>query len=237
MFKIKIADIVIQIDNKYSFIEKQCREYMTECSGYDMSVCVSEEDIENERGENKAIGNGDFSNGYLESLCIYRSVCNRLPKYDAFLLHSSVIECDGQAFAFSAPSGTGKSTHTQLWLDTFGDRARIINGDKPIFRFVNERLYVYGTPWCGKEGYNVNARSPLKALCFLNRGEKNEIVRADSKTAVTKLFNQVLLPKNGQDTFLLLGLLDRMMTEYPVYELYCNISKEAALVAYEGMKG
>lgn len=236
MFKIKIADIVIEIDNKYKFVEKQCSDYSIECAGYDMHVCVSDEDINREREAEKETCDMEYSNGYLESLCIYRSICNRLPEYDAFLLHASVIECDGMAFAFSAPSGTGKSTHTKLWLDTFGDRARIINGDKPIMRFVNGYLYVYGTPWCGKEGYNINTSSPLKALCFINRGENNEIRRADIHEAVTRLFNQILLPKDGKNAFLLLGLLDRMMTEYPVYELYCNISKEAALVAYEGMK-
>ncbi len=235
MFKIKIAELIFEIDNKYEFVEKQCRAYKTDEEKADELICVDDGRIQKEKQDSLAANGQLFSEGYLESVCIYREICMMLPKYDAFLLHASVIECDGQAYAFSAKSGTGKSTHTQLWLDTFGERARIINGDKPILRFVGGRLMVYGTPWCGKEGYNINTSSPFKALCFINRGEKNEIHRADAALAVTRVFHQVLIPKDEENTVMLLDLLDRMISEYPVYELYCNISKEAAIVAFEGM--
>ena len=98
-----------------------------------------------------------------------------MPDFDAFLLHAAVIEVDGLAYAFAAPSGTGKTTHIALWKKFFGDRANIINGDKPIIRFENGTPYIYGTPWCGKEGYNINTKAPLAALCFIERSPENTI--------------------------------------------------------------
>ena len=232
MFKIKIADLVIEIDNRYDFVKRMCRDYIEENAPALFSVRASDSDLEEEKAASEEI----FSDGYIESICVYRHICNKLPLYNAFLLHASVIEVDGMAYAFSAPSGTGKSTHTRLWLDRFGERARIINGDKPIMRFSGDELIVYGTPWCGKEGYNINTSSPLSALCFLNRGQENKIARCDEGSAVMKLFHQILLPQDEETANALFELLDKMVCNIPIYELYCNISPEAAEVAYNGMK-
>lgn len=232
MFKIKIADLVIEIDNRYDFVRRMCRDYIEENEEPVFSVCVTDADMEKEREASEE----EFSDGYIESVCVYRHICNKLPLYGAFLLHASVIEVDGRSYAFSAPSGTGKSTHTRLWLELFGERARIINGDKPIMRFAGDELIVYGTPWCGKEGYNINASSPLSALCFLNRGQENKIDRCDEGTAVMKLFHQILIPQDEETASALFELLDKMVCSVPIYELYCNMLPEAAQVAYDGMK-
>ena len=109
------------------------------------TVRASEREIRAEQG-----GRTGPSRGYCESLCLYRQICRRLPFYDAFLMHASVVAVDGEAYAFAAPSGTGKTTHTRLWLQQFGSRAQVVNGDKPVFRFVGGALYACGTPWRGK---------------------------------------------------------------------------------------
>ena len=75
------------------------------------------------------------------------------------LLHSSAVVVDGYAYLFSADSGTGKSTHTGLWKQHFGDRAYIINDDKPAIRKVDGEWYVFGTPWSGKTDTSVNPRA------------------------------------------------------------------------------
>ena len=164
MFTIEIAGLTIGIEHKYSWVKKQCKDYIVQ-SQPNFTVSVSQDDIEKE----SIASSGAFSPAYCESVCIYRAICMKLPEYDAFLLHSAVVEVDGNAYAFVAPSGTGKSTHVALWCDYFGNRARVINGDKPIVRLSNDgRVYVYGTPWCGKEGYNINTYAPLKAICFIS---------------------------------------------------------------------
>ena len=230
MFNIELAGVVITVNNRYPAVEKLCREYIThETASSAFTVEVSDEQIDREQSV------GDFSRGYCESVCIYREIVKKIPKYGVFFLHASVVEADGVSYAFMAKSGTGKSTHTFLWLKHFGERARIINGDKPLLRFVDGQLYVYGTPWCGKEGYQINTSSPLKALCFLERGEKNSIRRLNDNEIVNRLFHQVIMPENASDMEDFLKLLDRTVKEVPMWLLTCTISDEAVVTAYEAM--
>lgn len=67
--------------------------------------------------------------------------------FGGLMVHSSCVVVDGRAYLFSAPSGTGKSTHTALWLKKLGDRAFILNDDKPAVRYEDGTFYAYGTPW------------------------------------------------------------------------------------------
>lgn len=235
MFFIGIADLVIGIDNKYEYVKRLCSDYIVNSENAELVVSVSEQDIALELSSSDILEQRS-SAAYAEAVCVYRGICRRLPQYGAFLFHSSVVECDGVSYAFSAVSGTGKSTHTSLWLKHFGDRARIINGDKPIFRFADGRLRVYGTPWCGKEGYNTNAESPLHALCFIERGSVNEIHRIDTSEAIGRMFSQILLPEDEEAADLLFPLLEKLLTVTPAYLLKCNISDEAVTVAYNAMK-
>ena len=232
LFVIKLAEINIGIISNYASVKSFCKEYLSDSDVCDFTVSVSDVD----KALEKAL-DPSHSDAYIESICIYRNLCKKLPEYGAFMLHASVVECDGEAFAFCAPSGTGKSTHTSLWLKHFGDRARIINGDKPIIRFIDGKPYVFGTPWCGKEGYNINARAPLTALCFLERGKINRAYRIDPSDAVTKIFPQILLPNEEGTADKLFPLLDQTLLTVPSFRLSCNISDEAVTVAYNTMKG
>ena len=112
----------------------------------------------------------------------------------------------------------------------------MINGDKPIFRFVDGKLIGYGTPWCGKENLRENDSVPLEAICFLTRAEKNSIKRITAKEAVSFILTQILRPEDMESFDALLGLLDLTLKEIPCYVLGCNISEEAAEVSYNGMK-
>ena len=150
-------------------------------------------------------------------------------------MHCAVIEYEGKGYAFAAKSGTGKSTHISLWQKRFGDAVHIINGDKPIMRFIDDHLYAYGTPWCGKEGFNMNSSVPLHAICFLERAETNAIHPIKADEAVMRIFHQILSPEDLETLDALFPLLDRTLREIPCYVLGCNISEEAAEVAYSGM--
>lgn len=231
MFKIKMADFVIEIDNKYDFIYNMCKEYLTDSEKVDICIGCTESDIEAEA----QIAEGEFSNGYLESICIYRNLCTMLPLRDAFLVHCAVIEVDGYAYAFLAKSGTGKSTHISLWRKVFGDRVRIINGDKPIFRYVDGELYAYGTPWCGKEGWQRNTKAPIGALCFLTRATENYIRPLSPSDCVSMIMKQILMPQGANEAIKTLELVDRMLRDKKSWLLGCNISDEAATVAYNAM--
>lgn len=234
MFTIQIADIVVNIDNQYSYVRRLCQDYVIALSDNpDMTVFVTEEEI---RAEIQVTPNR-VTEDYAEGVCVYRKICRQLPtQFQAYLMHCAVIEYEGNGYAFAAKSGTGKSTHILLWQKHFGkDAVRIVNGDKPIMRFQNGKLYAYGTPWCGKEGLNTNTSVPLKAICFLERADCNTIRAIHADEAVIRIFHQLLSPEDIQTVDSLFPLLDRTLRDIPCYVLGCNISEEAAEVAYTGM--
>lgn len=235
MFKIKIADLVIQIENKYSFIENQCKDYIVTSDKADMVASCTNEEIE---AEHTNYAEKDvFSLGYCESVCIYRSICLQMPEFDAFIFHSAVAEVDGKAYAFAARSGTGKSTHLLLWKEYLKDKMTIINGDKPIFRFIDGELFAYGTPWCGKEGWHVNSKAPLKAICFIERALENRIASIPKSNAADLVMKQVIIPKDPFGAIKTLELLDKMLAKTDTWLLGCNISVDAARLSYNTMAG
>lgn len=234
MFYVRIADLTIGIDNHYDYVFRLCHDYIVQQPKIcDMIVCVTDEEIRAEQ----EIAEIPVSAAYAEGVCVYRTICKQLPtKFQSFLMHCAVIEYEGQGYAFAAKSGTGKSTHIALWQKHFGEKVHIVNGDKPIMRFVEDRLYAYGTPWCGKEGFNTNTSVPLKALCFLERASANTIRKIGADEAVMRIFHQILSPDDIATVDALFPLLDKTLRLVPCYVLGCNISEEAAEVSYVGMK-
>ena len=235
MFTIKIADLTVAITHRYPYVEHLCRHYVVEnVPQADMEISVSEEAIH----EQMACSEIPTTPAYAEGICVYREICRRLPgAFDAFLMHGAVIEYEGKGYIFAARSGTGKSTHISLWKKRFGDGVHVINGDKPILRFRESVLRAYGTPWCGKEGWETNASVPVVAICFLERGRKNKIQPLDPKDALMRIFQQILTPNDLETVDALFPLLERTLTQTPCYVLSCNISEEAAEVAYRAMSG
>ena len=229
MFCIQIAGIPIGIDNRYPGVKRLCSDYIVEKQPL-FTVSVSEEDLLKEQG-----GNQQFSLQYCESLCIYRQICLRLPQYDAFLLHSAVLAVDGDAYVFTAPSGTGKTTHLRLWLDLFGDRVEIVNGDKPVFRFIDGALYACGTPWQGKACLGSNIMRPVRAVCFLEQSPANHIRRLQPPEISERIFHQILIPKDLENFDRFWQLLEKLITSVDFYLLQCNRDLEAAQLAYQTM--
>ena len=172
---------------------------------------------------------------YLETLAVYRKLAQLLVQDDILLMHGAVVAVDGQAYLFTAQSGTGKTTHTRLWMQQFGDRAVMVNGDKPLLHITNEGVTVYGTPWDGKEHLSTNTSCPLKALGILTRSETDHIERISKKEALSMLCQQVYRPEDPTTLAKMLALVDRLGSSVPLYRLSCNMEPEAALVAYHGM--
>ena len=176
-----------------------------------------------------------------EDLCEYTYTGStfymHLLVHDGLMVHSSAVVMDGRAYLFSAPSGTGKSTHTQLWLRQFGDRAAILNDDKPALRRINGQWYAYGTPWSGKTDLNLPMGVPLAGICLIGRGEENTIERITGTKALPLLMNETIRPKRKDLAARLLGHLDKLLSEVPVWKMKCNMDPQAALVSYEAMSG
>ena len=177
----------------------------------------------------------DVSDDIAEYLSTGSSFYRQLLTYDGFMLHSSAVVVDGKAYLFSANSGTGKSTHTKLWLRYFGDHAYILNDDKPALRMIDGKWYAYGTPWSGKDDISVNAGVEIAGIAVLERAESNEIEPHRGKEAIFDIFSQTNRPKAYELREKLLMLIDKLIADIPIWKLKCNIELEAAEVAYSAM--
>lgn len=166
-------------------------------------------------------------------LSFYKQLIN----FSGIMLHSSAVVVDEKAYLFTAKSGTGKSTHTQLWLQAFGSRAYMLNDDKPALRKIDGQWFAFGTPWSGKYDISTNIGVPVGGIAILERGEKNEIHRISGVDVLMDLFQQINPSRGMEYRRLLMPLLDQLLREVPIWRLKCNMEPEAAIVAYEAMSG
>ena len=231
-FCVSLAGVPVRVFHRYEHIRALCEGYLTDEEPI-LTVSVTDEEIEAEYD----LTNGEFCLEICEGTCIHRAATRALVKHGVMLIHSAVITVDGEAFVFMAKSGVGKSTHIGLWQKVFGDRAVVLNGDKPYFTYENGVLTAHGTPWRGKELLGCNMSAPVRGMCLLHRGIENEISPATSRDAVGQIFHQVLLPQDGADLASFMAMMDMIIRNVPIYNLYCNMEDDAARVAYNGMKG
>ena len=233
MITIKIAGLAIGINNKYDYVKNLAKDYLTDEPPL-FTVEATEEEIRKEAGMTEY----DFPDAYLESIVVYRNIADVLPSYDAFVFHGAILNYDGGAYAFTARSGVGKTTHTRLWLSEFGDRVHYLNGDKPIIRFIDGIPYACGTTWRGKEGYGINEMAPLRAIAFLERGIENSADLIPAESVVTRLVTQIYMPRsNRMAAILTMRLADMVTKTVRLVGLKCNMDPSAAHVSLAAMKG
>lgn len=239
-FTIQLAGIKISVQTQFFETKAFCGEYL--CDGEaDFSVCITPEDIIREREKSilQDIKEGRearrHSDEYLETLALYRKISDKLTEYRTVLVHGSAISVDGQGYLFSAPSGTGKSTHVRFWRELLGERAVIINDDKPLISINEYGIYIHGTPWCGKHHLNTNISVPLKAICILNRGEKDYIEPINGTAAMPILLQQTHRPQNANGMHAVLSLIERLTKNVRLYRLECTINPTAAQIAFDTM--
>ena len=186
----------------------------------------------------KKKGGQDFPEYYLEFLSLYRKLCDYALNYaDGILFHSSAIMVDGNAYLFTAPSGTGKSTHTRLWRELLKDRAIMVNDDKPMVRCIDGEFFVYGTPWNGKHRIDNNVKAKVKAICKISQAKENSIVKATTGEMLVTILNQTIRPENEKDMDKLLLLIEKMLNSVELYSLECNVSIDSAKLSYKTMSG
>ncbi len=158
----------------------------------------------------------------------------QLLDHQGMMVHASAVVHNGKAYLFSADSGTGKSTHTQLWLKRFAD-AYILNDDKPAVRLEQGKLFAYGTPWSGKTDWNVNQRVPLGGLVFLQRSPENWVRPASGSRMVNSLLKQTIRRLDAPRMEKMLAMADVLLKNTKVLELGCNISLDAVDVVYRAL--
>ena len=241
-FTLGIAGRVINVRAMFDSTGRYCEKYL--CSGEpDFSVEVTPEDITFEREKSaredalEGLPARAYSDAHLETTALLRKIAEGLFDYDTLLFHGSVVAVDGEAYLFTAKSGTGKSTHTRLWREVFGERAVMVNDDKPFLRVSETGVTACGSPWNGKHRLGTNIRVPLKAICILERGAENRIREIPPQEALHMLLQQSNRPLGARRMPKYLDLIDGLSGRVRFYRLECNMDPQAASVAYNAMSG
>lgn len=237
-----LADMCVAIRSLYEEVQRMCADYRApQDREPDFLVQTSEQEIEAERAQSEQtrIEEGlppyEFEAPYLETLAVYRKIATEAVSRGRLLMHGSVIAVDGRAYMFTARSGTGKSTHVRLWRQLFGERAVMINDDKPLLKVTEQETRIYGTPWDGKHRLSTNTSAPLQAICILTRAAENTIREIKPAEAVNMLIMQTFRPEDSTLLLSTFDLLDRMTRNVRFYLLGCNMDPEAAVVSSQAM--
>ncbi len=225
----KIADLCIKINTFYEPTAVRLEPYLTNDANADFDISITKENIL----ERSIRSDNPCSESEAESLLILSELCKKvLESYNGFFFHSSCLMLDGEAYVFTAASGTGKSTHTALWRRHFGDRVTMINDDKPIIRKKGSDFFIYGTPWMGKADIGNNVKAPVKAVYVLRRGTQNSAVKVSVGEVFKEILEAIAVTNDKGMMSTMLTLLDDFFREIPLYVLTCTISDDAVTAAY-----
>lgn len=223
MAKYKIADVVVEMKQEYPETAYWYVPYLYNGEEEpEFSISATEDEI------NYFVTEGvDITPPIAENMVLGNKFNRRLMKYYGSYIHSSALFFDGKAYLFSAPSQTGKSTHTKKWLSRFGDRAKVINDDKPSFRFIDGKCIVYGTPFAGGTDVQINTSAELGALVFLERAEENSLEKLEPSRSISLLISQSPGRANEKVGDRQLEMFSMLLSRYPAYLLRCNMDDSA----------
>lgn len=237
----RLADLTVGVNTEQAgkvlsgYIQRQMKHYEVEQMNPgrpEIEVILTPAMIAEER----RLEGEQFPEEYLASVAVYRAFCEQALYRDVLFFHSSAVALDGEAYLFSGPSGSGKSTHAGMWKKAFGDAAVIINDDKPLIRFLNGNVYVYGTPWDGKFHRNTNIRMPVKAVCFIGKAEQTEIHRISWQKGRNLALNQSFRAAGYEHGIKVKELVNMLMNRVPAWQMNCPPSTQAAVMAYNVMR-
>ena len=230
MKKYSICDLNVLMDAG-KITDRQAEKYLTDndFEVADITVCAPQEAIKDYSSRNRT--NDDISAYMVEAGIFYRQLLN----FGGVFLHASAVVYDDKAYLFSAPSGTGKSTHTSLWLELLGDKAYILNDDKPAIRVLKSGIFAYGTPFSGKHDISVPKAVRLGGICFISRGEEDKVSLMDKREAVFKMYHASLRKLDEAQLDKELEILQNIVLNVPVYSMECTPTINSAKIAVEIM--
>lgn len=224
----EIAGLKVRMEPQFGRLTRQCQSYLS--SGHPVMTVKPDPRDEAQEGMNR------YTDEDREYICCSASFCRGILEHGRFFLHASAVVYEGVAYLFSAPSGTGKSTHTALWRKMLPG-SYILNDDKPVICPDKGGITVWGTPFSGKSDLQVNQRVTLKGICFLKQSTENQICSVSESEAIALLLNNTWRPGNSRSMMRLLDMIGQVVEEIPVYTMCCTEALEAAELAYAVMKG
>ncbi len=237
-FRMKIAGRVADVTSLFDSTRDYCRAYLTEETPH-FSIAVTPGDLafEQEELRREAVEEGmrvrTFTDPFLDRAAVQRGFARHLFDRGTLLFHGSAVAVDGRGYVFTARCGTGKSTHTRLWRELLGDRAVMINDDKPFLRITEEGIWVCGAPWSGKHGLENNIQVPLGGICILHRGRENRIEPLAPGEAAAFLTAQCYAPPGREGE--LAARVEELANRTPLWRMECTRELPAAQTAVTAM--
>lgn len=229
-----IGDLLVDIQAECERLERLGKPYETNLEGKaDITIEITKEFLDTLHQRYNYLTRDEVA--YLATGSLFN---RKLTAFNGLMLHSSAIAMDGKAYLFSAHSGTGKSTHTSLWKQVFGDKVTHINDDKPIVRKIDNKFMAFGTPWSGKTDLNSNISVPVAAIVFIERAKENSIRPVDpfKESMAVTLLEQVPRPKMPHLAESMLNTANELLTTVPIFKLSCNMSEDAVYTSYNVLK-
>ncbi|MGM9774401.1 MAG: hypothetical protein ACI3Y2_04290 [Candidatus Egerieousia sp.] len=154
------------------------------------------------------------------------------------LQHASVIKRNGKGFLFLGKSGTGKSTHSRLWLNNI-DGCELLNDDNPALRENEAGIpYVFGTPWSGKTPCYKNDKAVIGGFVKLSQAPVNKIKKLgtiQSYAAIIPTLSNLRWERSTSDN--LNATVNSLISKVPTYALDCLPDADAARVSFEALTG
>ena len=224
----EIANLKVEMDPKYERLMRQSASY--ESSGAPVIRIAPDPNDESR------VVMSSPSEEEREYICCSAAFCRKIVRHGRFFLHASAVVYEGEAYLFSAPSGTGKSTHTAFWRELFPG-SYILNDDKPVIWPKEERITVWGSPFAGKTNLQVNKGVPLKGICFLKQGNENQMQQVTEDHALALMLNNTWRPRSNEEMNLLLDMIEQVVSRVTIYEMSCTRELEAAKLSCRVMKG
>ena len=221
--------------------ESGLNRFFRECEAKgkpDYFIEVSDKEVEIEETVYRTEYGWKLTRDQLEFCAIQRKIVSCLSEDGILLFHGSAICVDGKTYIFTAPSGTGKSTHSRLWRELLIEHDVVmVNDDKPFLKVEEGHVTAYGSPWRGKERLGCNMSAPVEAICHISQGTKNIIREATPEEMYPIFYEQSLRPLDREGTENHLHNLDVLTRSVRLYKLECDISLDAARLSYETMAG
>ncbi len=146
--------------------------------------------------------------------------------HQGIVFHAAAISHKGKGLLFSAPSGTGKTTHVNFWVQHTA--ANILNGDRAALRIKADDIWVYGTPWSGSSRQHDNKKVPLAGIFLIEQSSYNLVEEINSSEKLRHLAARCYLPYFDEELMgRALDIIGEVVQRVPVYRLKCRPNKEA----------
>ena len=250
-FNVRIAGLNAEIRTIYKSSYFYCRDFLSD--GLPLfTVQVTEEDIHRamekrdkyfymyrafEGVEDKYFLTKEKNESDIEISVLYAKFVEVALEYNRIFMHGAVVGINDKSVMFTAPTGTGKTTHIMKWIENVKD-AYVVNGDKPLIHINNDEVLACGTPWRGKENLGINTMVPLKAIIVMERNELNRIEEISFEQAYPFLLQQTYIPNEVDKAKKTLELLIKLSNKVRIYRfMFNNLREDCFETAYNTLIG